>query len=77
MIDETNFPYFEDSYLEALMTDEPNLKVLARELCLIKAGIQEFKLGDVTIPAPEKHFLRLARQYRTNMTGSKVRADGT
>lgn len=80
MIDEENFPYFDDAYLQAQLDElgeDPDLHPLARELCLTKAGIEEIKLGDVTIPSPRKHFLMLAQRYRGNMTGMVVRADGS
>lgn len=75
LIDEENYPYFGDSYLQARIDDTDDLYQLARELCLVKAGIEEIKLGDVTIPSPRQHFLMLAQQYRRNMTGVVVRAD--
>jgi hypothetical protein len=79
LIDESNFPYFEDIYLQ-IRIDEAgeslDLQALAKELCLVKAGIEEMKLGDITIPSPRKHFLALAQMYRGNLTGVVVRADG-
>lgn len=78
MIDEENYPYFDDAYLEmriAEMGENEDLKALARELCLQKSGIEEIKLGDITIPSPRNHFLMLASKYRANMTGVTVRAD--
>jgi hypothetical protein len=80
MIDEENYPYFDDMYLQARieeMGENVDLKLLARELCLQKAGIEEIKLGDITIPSPRNHFLMLASKYRSNMTGVTVRADGS
>ena len=76
LIDESNFPYFEDAYLEARLEDTTDIKTLAKELCTVKAGIEEMKLGDITIPSPRKHFLALAQMYRGNLTGVVVRADG-
>ncbi len=79
LIDEEEFPYFEDEYLQLRideMEEDQSLKSLARELCIVKAGIEEIKLGDVTIPSPRKQFLQLAQKYRKNMTGTVVRADG-
>lgn len=68
MIDEENYPYFTDSFLqlqlESIETDEISIESVARELVLIKAGIEEIKLGDVIIPSPKNHFLRLAQKYR-------------
>ena len=81
MIDEENYPYFTDEYLKARISEigteyGTTLKGLARELCIIKAGIEEIKLGDITIPSPRHHFLMLAGGYRKNQTGMVVRADG-
>lgn len=80
MIDEENYPYFDDEYLFARLEqidkeEGITLESIARDLCLIKAGIEEIKLGDITIPSPRKHFLMLASEYRSNMTGVTVRAD--
>lgn len=82
MIDEENYPYFKDEYLEERISHigiEPgtnSIKDLAKDLCLIKAGIEEIKLGDIIIPSPRRHFLMLAQKYRNNRTGVVVRADG-
>ncbi len=80
MIDEENYPYFDDEYLQVRIdqigqVEGITLESIARDLCLIKAGIEEIKLGDITIPSPRKHFLMLASKYRSNMTGVTVRAD--
>ncbi len=78
LIDEANYPYFDDLYLQSRIEEEGetlDLRQLARELCLIKAGIEEIKLGDITIPSPRRHFLMLAQRYRSNLTGVVVRAD--
>lgn len=81
MIDEENYPYFDDEYLQARIdqigqVEGITLESIARDLCLIKAGIEEIKLGDITIPSPRNHFLMLASGYRTNQTGVVVRVDG-
>ena len=81
MIDEDNYPCFDDYYLlkriEQIDQNEGiSLESIARDLCLIKAGIEEIKLGDITIPSPRNHFLMLANQYRKNQTGVVVRIDG-
>lgn len=81
MIDEDNYPYFTDIYLQSRIDEVgikegTTLKSIAKELCLIKSGIEEMKLGDITIPSPRKHFLMLASGFRSNMTGTVVRADG-
>lgn len=80
LIDEENYPYFDDDYLLARIDqigkeEGITLKSIARDLCLIKAGIEEIKLGDITIPSPRKYFLTLANRYRTNQTGVVARAD--
>ena len=82
MIDEESYPYFTDDYLQARINQIGveygiTLESIARDLCLIKAGIEEIKLGDITIPSPGKHFLILASGFRSNMTGVVVRADGS
>ena len=81
MIDEENYPYFDDGYLQARIDQLRveygiTLESIARDLCLIKAGIEEIKLGDITIPSPKNHFLMLASGYRTSQTGVVVRVDG-
>ena len=75
LIDEANYPYFEDDELQGLIDEGIDLYVIARELCLIKAGIEEMKLGDVIIPSPRNHFLMLAKKYRQNLTGVVARGD--
>ena len=80
MIDEENYPYFTDEYLQARISQIGveygiTLESIARDLCLIKAGIEEIKLGDITIPSPRDYFLMLASGYRINRTGVVVRAD--
>lgn len=79
LIDEANYPYYSDAELQAILDEAgetPDLHAIARELCMTKAGIEEIKLGDVTIPSPRKHFLGLAAKYRRNFGGVVVRADG-
>lgn len=81
LIDEENYPYFEDEYLQSRLNQIGieygiTLKSIARDLCLVKSGIEEIKLGDITIPSPRKHFLLLSSGYRKNNTGVVVRVDG-
>lgn len=81
MIDEYNYPYFDDCYLQSRIDQIGveygiTLESIARDLCLIKAGIEEIKLGDITIPSPKNHFLMLAGKFRKNYTGVVVRVDG-
>lgn len=78
MIDERNYPYFEDAELIGKLKnidDNFTINDLAKELCLEKAGIQEMRLGDVTIPSPRDYFLNLASKYRKSYTGVVKRAD--
>ncbi len=75
LIDEANYPYFEDVELQRRIDEGIDLYVIARELCLIKAGIEEMKLGDVVIPSPKNYFLMLAKKYRQNQGGVVARAD--
>ena len=78
MVDEENYPYFEDAFLREKLRQTTGvypLISLARDLCLVKAGIEEMKLGDITIPSPKHHFLTLASQYRISQTGAVGRAD--
>lgn len=78
-IDETNYPYFTDEYLQGKINDTGNVYEAAKELCLVKAGIGELKLGDVTIPSPRDHFMLLSKQIsrrsRLNQTRVVVRYD--
>ena len=81
MIDEEQYPYFEDWYLQCRIEQigvehGVTLESIARDLCLIKSGIEGIKLGDVEIPSPRSHFLMLASGYRTNKTGVVTRIDG-
>jgi len=75
LIDEENYPYFDDKYLEERLGETDDIYQLAQELCLIKAGIEEIKLGDIIIPSPKNHFLLLAKKYRKNQNRVAVRAD--
>lgn len=81
LIDEANYPYFDEEYLIELVNQinqgDADLQSSLRELCMIKAGIEEIRLGDVVIPSPRNHFLILANKYRSNGTGVNVgRLDG-
>lgn len=81
LIDENNYPYFDESYLNeivnAINDGTEDKATILRELCMIKAGIEEIRLGDVVIPSPRNHFLILANKYRSNGTGVNVgRLDG-
>lgn len=79
LIDEENYPYFTDEYLQSRLdsieVEGVTFESLAKELCLTKSNIEEIKLGDIIIPSPRKHFLMLASQYRNSHTGTVVRAD--
>lgn len=75
LIDEENYPYFKDGYLLEKLKTDITVEKLARDLCLVKAGIEEMKLGDIIIPSPRNHFLMLASGYRKSHTGTVKRAD--
>ena len=78
-IDEENYPYFTDEYLQGRISDlkdfENEVDTLAKELCIVKSGIEGIKLGDIEIPSPKQHFLTLASRYRKSLTGTVERAD--
>lgn len=87
LIDETNYPYFTDDYLESrinnLSADNIDMDNLVLELLIVKSGIEEIKLGDITIKSPSAYFTMLAenkrRQINKNRKSSTrklVRADG-
>lgn len=75
LIDEENYPYFDDTDLLERLEAEPDVYALARELCLIKSGIEEMRLGDIVVPSPRQYFLVLAARYRRNQGGMVKRAD--
>jgi len=79
LIDEENYPYFTDEYLQSRLdsieVEGVTFESLVRELCLTKSNIEEIKLGDIIIPSPRKYFLMIASRYRDNRTGVVVRAD--
>lgn len=65
LIDEENYPYYEDSFLLSQIDNTNSITDLAIKLCLEKSGIPDIKLGDVTIKSPKEHFLRLVQLYRS------------
>lgn len=75
MIDEENYPYFNDDHLEREIATGEELRTIARRLCLTKANIPGIKLGDVEIPSPSDYFLGLADSYRKSATGTVRRYD--
>ena len=76
LIDEQNYPYFGDEFLQSRIDLGGEITAIAMELCIQKAGIPELKLGDVVIPSPRQYFLDKASKLRTNLSGTVVRADG-
>ena len=73
LIDEANYPYFTDEYLQGRingLTEEENINTLALELLTTKSGIEEIKLGDITIKSPSQYFIRLA-----NNMSIKIKSD--
>lgn len=77
LLEENNYPYFEDGYLQGKLDllEDGDYNSLVRELLIIKSGIPEITLGDITIPSPKEYMLILASKYRTNRTGMVVRYD--
>ena len=66
MIDEEYYPYFTDEYLTDRIAEGNPIEELAKELIVRKAGIEELKLGDITIPSPRSHFMQLLKLGRKN-----------
>lgn len=82
---ESTHPYFTDTELQTLLdryatTDTEGNPVYdinksTYDGLIIKSEAKEFKLGDTVISNDSKYWLRLARQYRTNYTGTLKRVD--
>lgn len=67
LIDEQNYPMFEDQYLRFALESEPDVLALARSLLIKKSSLPDIKLGDVTIKNPKDHFILLISQLRRKM----------
>lgn len=67
LIDEQNYPMFEDQYLRFALESEPDVLALARSLLIKKSSLPDIKLGDVTIKNPKDHFTLLLSQLRRKM----------
>ncbi len=77
IIDEANYPYFTDEYLQSRingLTEEESLNTLALELLTSKSGIEEIKLGDITIKSPSDYFIRLAENMSIKIKGDNMKA---
>lgn len=73
LIHEGSYPFFTDSYLiEQIETGEDLINIAIR-LCLEKSGIEEMKLGDVTIKSPRQHFLNVISELRGKMVDENLR----
>lgn len=81
MIDEDNYPYFEDDYLQdkidQIGTNDITLNSIAKDLCFIKSGIEGIKLGDIEIPSPRQYFLNLYAKFRSDSIASDPRGGQT
>lgn len=67
LIDEYNYPYYEDSYLIEVLESNVDIISLAIEFNLQKAALPEMKLGDVEINPPSEYFYRLANCLRNKV----------
>lgn len=84
LLNEEDYPYFTDTYLESRIEDSTSDRSLVRELLITKSTLPAIKLGDVEISSPKDYFLMRAMEYRgsgsltnrSNGTRIVVRADG-
>lgn len=75
-LQETQFPYFEDTELDILLEQAGNdVKLASYNGCIIKAQNDAISLGPIDIVSNEKYWLRRARQFIPNHTGSMKRGD--
>jgi hypothetical protein len=76
-LQETNYPYFNDSDLQLLLDQYTTVNKASYHGCMIKAQDDSVKLGPINTVSNEKYWLRRAKMFRTNATGTMKRADGT
>ena len=74
-LQEKTFPYFSDSELQGLLEQYGTVKEASYQGCMMKAQDDSVKLGPINTASNEKYWLRRARMYRTNATGTMQRAD--
>lgn len=84
---EKTHPWFDEIELQSLLDKNKigeeddgipiyDINKASYEGLLMKSEAKEFKLGDTIIANDSKYWIRLARQYRSNNTGTIKRADG-
>ena len=74
-LQETNFPYFSDDDLNILLEQYSTVKEATYQGCMIKAQDDSVKLGPINTVSNEKYWLRRARIFRVNSTGTMKRVD--
>lgn len=74
-LQETNFPYFSEADLQLLLDQHETVKEASYQGCMIKAQDDSVKLGPINTVSNEKYWLRRARMFKTNSTGTIKRAD--
>jgi len=72
---EEQFPYFTEDACQALLDQFETVKKASYEGCMIKAQDDSVKLGPINTTSNEKYWLRRARMFRANATGTMKRAD--
>ena len=72
---EDQFPYFDEDACQALLDQFGTVKKASYEGCMIKAQDDSVKLGPINTTSNEKYWLRRARMFRANATGTMKRAD--
>ena len=74
-LQETNFPYFSDADLQLLLDQHITVKAASYNGCMIKAQDDSVKLGPINTVSNEKYWIRRAKMFRSNATGTMKRAD--
>lgn len=74
-LQETQFPYFSDAELQVLLEQYGTVQQASYQGCMIKAQDDSVKLGPINTTSNEKYWLRRARMFRTNATGTVKRVD--
>jgi|GEM_PF-5037346 len=75
-LQEKQFPYFDDDELDLLLEiANGNVSLASYKGCLLKAQNDAISLGPIDIVSNEKYWLRRAREFTPNNTGSIGRGD--
>lgn len=74
-LQEKAFPYFEDTELQLLLEQYGNVTKASYQGCLIKAQDDSINLGPIKTVSNKSYWLRRARLFRANATGTVKRAD--